>query len=41
MWQLAKNTLLGNKKVFLDPVLTDILNLERLDKNLFIEKRQT
>ena len=35
MWLFAKQTLLGKKNIYLDPVLTKILNLERLDRDLF------
>ncbi|HBY68253.1 MAG TPA: hypothetical protein DEG69_11140 [Flavobacteriaceae bacterium] len=37
MWLLAKQTLLNNNKVHLDPILNKILNLDDLDKKLFEE----
>ena len=37
MWLYAKQTLLKHPRVDLDPVLQKILNLERLDKDLFKE----
>jgi len=37
MWSHAKQTLLGNPTVNLDPVLQKILNLEKLDKDMFKE----
>jgi len=40
MWSFAKQTILNNKKTKLDPVLHKILNLEKLDKNLFAEIRK-
>jgi len=35
MWQFAKNSLLDNERVRLDPVLEQILKLKKLDKELF------
>lgn len=35
MWKFAKDTLLENKKVVLDAQLSKILQLEKLDKNLY------
>ena len=35
MWQFAKNTLLGDETVRLDPILEQILKLEKLDRDLF------
>ena len=35
MWKFAKDTLLQNKKVFLDPELKKILGLPSLDKSLY------
>ena len=40
MWSFAKETILNNKKVNLDPVLAKILNLPKLDKKLFAEIRE-
>lgn len=37
MWKHAKHTLLDSPTVSLDPILQKILNLERLDKDLFKE----
>jgi len=35
MWKFAKETLPRDSRIVLDPVLSRILNLERLDKDLF------
>ena len=35
MWRFAKETLPNNKRITLDPILSKILNLERLEKDLF------
>jgi len=35
MWEYAKKTLLNKENIYLDPVLNKILNLEKLDRDLF------
>jgi hypothetical protein len=40
MWLFAKNTLLNNKQVVLDPVLKEILELEVFNKELYDEKKK-
>ena len=37
MWEYAKKTLLGNRRVNLDKTLKKILELEKLDRELFKE----
>jgi hypothetical protein len=38
MWNYAKNTLLNNDSISLDPHLNLILSLDNLDKNEFYNK---
>ena len=40
MWLFAKNTLLNNEQVVLDPVLKEILELEMFSKDLYNEKKK-
>jgi len=40
MWSFAKETILNNNRVSLDPVLHKILNLESLDRTLFAKVRE-
>jgi hypothetical protein len=35
MWSFAQQTLLNKENIYLDPVLNKILNLEKLDRDLF------